>query len=265
MHRILFLGTGNGIEVIGKQIRSSGGIILNIDEEQFHIDPGPSSLLMAKLHNINVRETTALFITKNELSKANDGNAVIAAMTLNGLDKKSVLVCNSNVIEKKDNNFPFINDIYKNFVEKIIMTDNTKKIGINQVDIEIIDLDTSIGLKFLTSKYVLSYVSDTEYSNNLIEKLKNTDILILNIPDPREIKRKDFLNSQDAEKIILKLKPQLAIITGFGIKMLQADPLYEARELQKNTKTNVIAAKDGMLINPLSFTTTVRQSSLNNY
>ncbi|MEM3374826.1 MAG: hypothetical protein QXE31_06480 [Candidatus Woesearchaeota archaeon] len=266
MHRILFLGSGGDIQVIGKQIRSSGGLILNIENEQFHIDPGPSSLLMARMHSINVRETTALFITSNDLIKANDANAVISAMTHEGLDKKSVLVCPSSLIEKKeDNKEPFIHKFYINCVEKVIITDNTKKLAINNIDVEVIDLKESIGLKFITHKYILSYLPDTDYNNDLAEKLKNTDILILSVQDPRNIKRKEHLNSEDAEKIISKVKPQLTIITGFGIKMIQADPLYEAREIQKNTGINVVSAKDGMLINPLSFTTTVKQSSLKNY
>ena len=42
--RILFLGTGGDEFVIGKQKRSSGGIIFTYGPNQFHFDPGPSSL-----------------------------------------------------------------------------------------------------------------------------------------------------------------------------------------------------------------------------
>jgi len=41
--------------------------------------------------------------------------------------------------------------------------------------------------------------------------------------------------------------------------------LYEIRDIQKNTGVQVIAAKDGMSINPTSFSTTVRQKSLKGY
>lgn len=266
MHRILFLGTGGDTIVVGKQIRSSGGIVLNIEDEQFHINPGPGSLLMARMHNINIRETTALFLSGNDLIKANDANAMISAMTHDGLDKKGVLVCPSNLIEKKNDETPFIHKFYFNCVEKVIITDNTKKLGINKVEIEVIDLPNSVvGYKFIASRYRLSYLPDTEYKNDYLDRLKDTDILILNVQDPRDIKRKEHLNSQDVENIISKIKPQITIITGFGIKMIQADPLYEAREIQRNTSVNVVSAKDGMLINPLSFTTTIRQSSLKSF
>jgi ribonuclease BN (tRNA processing enzyme) len=268
--RLLFLGTGGDALVIGKQMRGSAGVILNIDTDQFHLDPGPGSLLVAKMFGVNLRETSAIFVTGNELFKANDVNAVISAMTHDGMDRRGVLVCPSNLISGElPKKGPFLNSFYKECLEKTIAVDNTRKIGVNNIDIEIVELEepitTNIGLRFITQKFTLSYIPDTMYNNSLGEKFKDTDILILNVQDPRNFKRKEHLNSEDAEKIIAKVNPQIAIITGFGVKMLQADALYEAREIQKNTGINVISAKDGMTINPMSFTTTVRQKNLTSY
>ena len=47
--------------------------------------------------------------------------------------------------------------------------------------------------------------------------------------------------------------------------MLRADPMYEARHIQKNSGTQIIAAKDGMVINPVSFSSSVRQKTLKSY
>ena len=74
---VIFLGTGGDSYVIGKQLRASGGIILQLDEDQYHIDPGPGSLVMARESGINLRANTALFVTHNHLNHANDINAVI--------------------------------------------------------------------------------------------------------------------------------------------------------------------------------------------
>ncbi len=43
--QIIFLGTGGDPVVVGKQIRSSGGIVLKLDGLQFHLDPGPGALV----------------------------------------------------------------------------------------------------------------------------------------------------------------------------------------------------------------------------
>ena len=73
------------------------------------------------------------------------------------------------------------------------------------------------------------------------------------------------MNTRLAQEIIKAVRPQLVILTGFGIKMMQSDPLYEAREIQKSTGVQIIAAKDGMSINPISFAATVRQKNLKSF
>ena len=66
--RILFLGTGGDEFVVSKQIRASGGIILNTEGYQFHIDPGPGALVQAKKHDVNFRETTAVIVTHSHIN-----------------------------------------------------------------------------------------------------------------------------------------------------------------------------------------------------
>ena len=44
---VLFLGTGGDSFVIGKQMRHSGGFVIQQDDLQFQIDPGPGALVRA--------------------------------------------------------------------------------------------------------------------------------------------------------------------------------------------------------------------------
>ena len=44
--------------------------------------------------------------------------------------------------------------------------------------------------------------------------------------------------------------------------MVKSDPLYEAREIQKETKVQTIAAKDGMVLNPVSYSVYQGQRTL---
>ena len=53
---IAFLGTGGDSTVVGKNIRSAGGIIIRFDNCQFHLDPGPGSLIKAQEAGMNLRE-----------------------------------------------------------------------------------------------------------------------------------------------------------------------------------------------------------------
>jgi len=83
-----------------------------------------------------------------------------------------------------------------------------------------------------------------------LESLSGTDILILNVPYPGDKGAYLNLDSESAIKIISHVRPKLAILTHFGLEMLKADPLQEAREIQKITGIQTIAASDGLVISP---------------
>jgi hypothetical protein len=85
------------------------------------------------------------------------------------------------------------------------------------------------------------------------------------VPCLKKEENKNNLCKEDVIKIINKVNPRLAIITHFGINFLKADPLYEIREIQKQTNTQVIAAKDGMVVNPISYDVQQGQKTLYKY
>ncbi len=260
---IIFLGTAGDAFVVGRQIRASGGIILQFDDMQFHIDPGPGSLVRAAQNDINLRANTAVFTTCNHINHCNDINAVINAMTYGGFDKRGVLVAANSVVNGDGS---YLTDFHKRCLEKIIVLKAGQHLGIENVEIHALpashsDADT-IGLKFVTEDFTLTYSSDTKYSKEAVRSYVNTDILILNVVLPGKEEGEDKLNSDDAVRIIREVNPKLAIITHFGIKMMKADPLYEAREIQKQTGCQVICAKDDMVISPKAYSAESQQKRL---
>lgn len=268
-NNIIFLGTGGDSYVVGKQLRGSGGIILQINNLQFHIDPGPGALVRAVENNINIRANTAVIATNASLLHSNDINAVIDAMTYGGTDKNGLLVANNTLINGTEQIPPYLTDFHKSCVERIITMDKNQKMAIEDVEIHALPAQSSdpdgMGLKFLAPDFTLVYTSDTGYSKNIIKEYKGADILIINTPSPGEEKTEDQLNSETAAKIISEVKPKLAIISHFGIKMLKADPIYEGREIQKKTGVQVLVAKEGMTISPGSYAANSTQKRLNTY
>ena len=266
LSRIIFLGTGSGNFVRGKQIRATGGIILQIQGNQFHIDPGPGALLMARDNKVSLRENTAVLVSHSHIGHANDLNAVIDAMTYMGFDRQGLLISNYKVINGSEDSCPVLNKFYKDCLEKCIVLKEGQKVGVNDVEILAIPAKHTeagtLGFRFLTKDFNLTYSSDTSYSNELLDFYKNSDILILNVVNPLNNKSEGNLNTFDAIKIMKKINPKLAVITHFGIKMIEADPLYEAREIQKEVDCQVIAAKDGMVISPSSYSAKSEQKSL---
>ncbi|MBN2052542.1 MBL fold metallo-hydrolase [Candidatus Woesearchaeota archaeon] len=266
---VLFLGTGGDSLVVGKQIRASGGIVLELEGNQFILDPGPGCLVRAKQADIAVRDTIAVLVSHAHTNHSNDVNAVIEAMSVSGLDRIGVLVCNKQVANGDDKEVPVLKKKCWNYVERVLVLEPNARIGINSINIyttQTKHLDSEgMGFIFETPRYRIGYVSDTEYSDEIASQFEKCGMLILNCKYPREMKGTGNLNVDDAIKFIKKASPKLAVLTHFGIKMIESDPMYQAREIQRETGVEVIAAKDGLLINPVSFSSRMRQSTLEPY
>jgi ribonuclease BN (tRNA processing enzyme) len=262
--KIIFLGTGYGPYVVGRQIRASGGIIIRTGGYQFYLDPGPGSLVRASQFGVNVRETTGVLVSDNNIYHANDVNALLSVMTYDGLDNTGVLICTKNLLDES-----FLSEEHKKYVERIIAPNPGQRIGIENIEIRALEAKNPkggiLGFKFYTPGFILSYAGNTGYSKEIIKQYEKSDIIILNMNRPDSNKNKDNMTIEDATKLIEKVKPSLVILTNFGKKMLDADPLLQARQLQKDTGIQILAADDGMIIDPTSYSANLKQKTLNLY
>ncbi len=252
-NEIVFLGTAGNLSVVSKNLRKGGGIIVRCGEVQIHIDPGAGALRSAAEANVNLRENTAVLVSHAHLNHCNDINAVLAAMTHNNLDVKGILIGNESLL--RDPTVSVMTRFAESCAEKIILAEPGKKIAIEEVEIEFLKTkhkDSSIGFKIKTPKFVLIYTGDTAYDREIIDQYLQSDILILNVPFPFGA-QEHLLNSDDAVNILKFVKPQVAIITHFGSKMISASPIYEAREIQKQSGVPTLAAEDGMHIDPMAY------------
>ena len=100
------------------------------------------------------------------------------------------------------------------------------------------------GIRFRTAEHTFSYIADSRYFDGLCQNY-SAELLIINVVflEPRPI---DHLSLPDAERIITKLKPKVAILTHFGMSMWRAKPWEIAERLSQKTGIKVIAARDGM-------------------
>lgn len=267
MGKIIFLGTAGDSFVSGKQIRATGGIIVQIREVQLHIDPGPGALARAEQAGINLRANTAILVSNDNILNCNDVNAVVDAMTYGGADKRGVLVGNISSMNGREGHFSCIDEFYKSCLERTITLVPGQKLGIEDIEVHAVPAITAdpnaIGFKIFTDEFVLGYTSSTKFSKELAKEYKGCDILILNVLNPSGEKSDTDLNSDEAVKFIDEAKPYLTAIKHFGTKMIKADPLAEGREIQKKTNITVLSAKDGTILVPSSYSAESRQKRLN--
>jgi len=67
------------------------------------------------------------------------------------------------------------------------------------------------------------------------------------------------------EKIITALQPKLVILTSYGSAQYTHGPVYLARELQKTTGVQTIAAQDGLTVDLDSYSALSAQKSLDKF
>jgi phosphoribosyl 1,2-cyclic phosphodiesterase len=178
-----------------------------------------------------------------------------------------VVVAQKKVIEGNEENPQLIKRECLNYVEKAISLEIGKKVGINDAEIHAVKTfnSDSIGFKIITPDFTIGYTSDTEFRVELADEFEGVNILIVNCKNPGNLKEKGSMNTTDVIRLVEKVKPALTILTSFGIKMIEKDPINEARKVQKATGFQTMAAKDGLIINPGTYSAKNKQSRIKSY
>ncbi|MEA3379106.1 MAG: MBL fold metallo-hydrolase [Nanoarchaeota archaeon] len=265
MDQIIFLGTGGSRYVMASQRRYTGGILIQHQENQLHIDPGPGALIRCHEFGIDPTKTTALLVSHKHIDHSNDINVLIDTITIGGKHKKGTLICSESLGYKSS-----ILDVSRlNWLNRLIYLKPNEITRLGDITIEALPTkhsdETGIGFKIITNKTVLCYTSDTDYTAKIADSYLDADILILNCSLPELMPAKNHLCAGKTATILERVKPKLAILTHFGNDMLDANPLYQAREIQRKTGVQTIAAHDGLTINPISYSASSKQKRLNSF
>lgn len=262
-HNLIFLGSGGGRRIIASQARATGGFVIQAGKEQIHVDPGPGAVVRAVQFGVDVRNTSILLVSHFHVDHSNDVNAIINAVTFGGKEKKGFLVT-CEITEKCN-----LTKFHCNAVAKHIKAKPGDKIKVGNIVIKATKTNDhdkkAVGYKIFTPKFVLGYTSDTGFFPGLVNEFKGCDILIVNTLKPKNMKLKGHMSSDDVVKLLKGVKPKLAILQHFGRSMLKANPVYEARDIQKKSGVQSIAAQDGLVIDPSSYSANLKQKTMNFY
>ncbi|HEY3275527.1 MAG TPA: MBL fold metallo-hydrolase [Syntrophorhabdaceae bacterium] len=246
---IKFFGTGGARFVASSQIRATGGLWLNFRETNLFIDPGPGAVVRihASKDHFETRRLDGIILTHKHLDHSNDVNILIEAMTEGGFKKRGTLFCPEDAVSTD----PVVLKYARGFIEKVELLKAEKSYTVKDVaftsPVRHIHGVETYGLVFHLNRTV-GIISDTRFFNELPD-FYHTDYLIVNVlrTAPNDPNRPlDHLSLDDFAAIITRVKPQKAIMTHFGMTMIQAKPHLLAEQLTKETGIEVIAAHDGM-------------------
>jgi hypothetical protein len=254
MVKIIFLGTAGSSSVLTKHNRLAGGMVIHSEEAQLHINPGPGIVTGARNAGVDLRKSICFMATDSSLLHTDDLNLAVDIITFGGIERRGLLVASESVINGSGDEHPFLSIRHKNLLEKVVVLEAGNRIGLGSVEIRSIKVDSedesATGYKFIMPKFTLGYPGNTALSDELIEELKGCDLLILHMPKLEIAEGEKVLDVAAVEKILESVKPKLVVLSHFANDVIREGPIDVAREIQRKTGIQCIAAKDGLVLSP---------------
>jgi len=248
-----FLGTGGGRFVMTSQRRRTAGIRLIHGNTHTHIDPGPGALIFSNWTKLSPQKLDALIVTHCHPDHYNDTEILIEAMTGGTKNKRGILAATESVLYGANSIGPSVSSYHQKLVESVVKLENKSKFKIRDLTFTATKANhsdpASVGIKIENERFgTIGYTSDTAYFPGLSDQYKDTRLLILCVMWPRNNPLKKHLCTDDVEIILNEAKPKCAVLTHFGMRMLNAGPGEEASYLEDTTGIPVVSATDGMIV-----------------
>jgi ribonuclease BN (tRNA processing enzyme) len=237
--------------VLASQAVATGGFLIKTQGYQVWVDPGAGALVRAASNRAKASATDILYVTHHHLDHANDVNAVIDAITFGGERKKGILISTETVVNGTEADSPSVSKFYKQQLQESYAIKPGDKVKIDPLVFEATPTKHDcecIGLKLYTGDRIIGYTSNTAPFPELIEAFKGCDVLIVDVLKPGDEKWPTHFCSADAIEFFKETKPKLGIISHFGLKVLRANPVWEARDIGRKSNVTVFAAREGLKV-----------------
>lgn len=247
-----FLGTAGARHVVSQQLRASGGIWLQAEGTRLLIDPGPGSLvrIINSRPRLNPRLLSGILLTHRHLDHSGDLNVMVEAMTEGGTNPRGTVLLPGDAVD----NEPVIFSYARRYLSEMILLREGGGYSLGKLHFETPvrhrHAVETYGLKFQVGNRSLSIIADTGYFPELAEAYRS-EILVINTLTLKHspLTQDIHLDMEDARRLIQAVRPKLAVLTHFGMRILNYGPSRVARLLSEETGVEVVAADDEMVIN----------------
>jgi ribonuclease BN (tRNA processing enzyme) len=247
--KLRFLGTGGGRYATGRQTRKTGGIVLQSEETQIHIDPGPGALVNSHQLLEDAFDTEALVVSHSHLDHMNDAQAIIELMTEAG-DHRGAVFAPESVLNGYAELEKSVSDYHKELCRTVKKMEDGSKFEFRDLKIESQEMFHSDpktqGFKISDGEKTIGFWTDTEYSEELIDFYIGCDTLVVYCTRPKGRNIRSHTGVSDVPEIAEKTETDNIIITHFGQAFLNSDLEEQKKWLKENTESKITFAEDGM-------------------
>jgi phosphoribosyl 1,2-cyclic phosphodiesterase len=251
---LIFLGTGGGRFATITQKRKTGGIRILSETLNVHLDPGPGALIYSLSMGLDPQKVRAVLVSHAHPDHCNDAEILIEAMTGGMIKKRGVLAASHSVLLGNDVCEPSISKYHQQMPKKVIEVKPGASFKIDDVKVLVTEARHSdpdaVGFRLETGDFGdIAYTSDTEFFEDIGKFYEGVRLLVLCVMRPSGEPWKGHMTTDDAIKILEEVKPEKAVLTHFGMKMIFRGANREAELIQQKTGVSTVAAVDGMHLN----------------
>ncbi len=254
MVRITFLGTGGGRFATVYQIRHTGGIYIEAGAK-VQLDPGPGAVVNLNRLGIDPASTDGILISHCHPDHYSDAEVLIEGMTRCNFSQRGIVAGSRSAIEGAKDHGPAISSYHKRIVSECLSLSPGERFKVGPLEIHTTPTSHSdsdgIGFRFLTNDGVISYVSDSELVNDVVEAHRGARMLIMCVTRPLGTRVRYHMSTEDAATLTSEIRPELAVLTHFGSKFVHEGAEKQAKYVQEESGIRTIAAADFMRLTML--------------
>lgn len=218
-----------------------------------HLDPGLGAIVRSVDARLNPEKVNALFISHSHPDHYGDAETFIEAMTEGTAKKQGVLVAPPSVLFGNEVCESSISKYHQGIIGRIVQVKPKDRFTLDPLEVRVTkavhsDPD-SVGYCFdLPKNGTVGYTSDTEFFEGIEDYYRGVRLFILCVMRPRGSPWKGHMSTDDAIRILNYVRPETAIITHFGMKMIFSNPEKQAKLIEEETKIPTKAAFDSMRV-----------------
>ena len=233
---------------MGQQKRQTGGIILESEETQIHIDPGPGALVQAHEEGV-AEDTEAVLVSHGHVDHSNDAEA-LTEMMVEAYNHAGLIMASESVLSGFGDIEKRVSDYHQNLCGEVKKLGEDSKTEFEDLEIRTQEMFHSdprtVGFTVDDGEKRFGFWTDTEYSDELVDFYEGCDTLVVYCSRPRNEGTRSHTSLDDIPEITEKLDVSKVVVTHFGFRFLESNLEAQKDWLEEQVEPGIVFADDGM-------------------